>query len=784
MSDFHSQEEEILSVTIDNDSLIKAIEEQTKVIDQVNRSTKTLTAQNKELEKANKELASSGKKNSEEYKKNTEQISKNNAQVALNKAEVNELNKSRKGSISALDTEANSMKAIKAQMAKNIQERNNLNLSTEKGRKRFDELNKTIKAQNEALFEGEKAGGTFGRRVGEYERGLSQVNPVLGSFISGIRASTTAALAFVATPIGAVIGALGLALGAVISYFKRTQEGIDTLRVASVTLTTVFNKLMDTVSELGGVIVRAFTDPKQALMDFSQAVKDNVSDRIDALFETFGLLGDAIKKAFKGDFEGALDSATAAGKKYVTEVSLIGSTINSVVESGVEGFKNLKEEITTTATGAANLERQLIALEKAENTLILTRAKANTIVKDQNKIAEDVTKSLEERQAAAEKAIATENKILQEELRIANARATIIQQQNELTVSTEEDRKRELEALAKVEELTTRSLELQTTLTNKLNIIRQQALNQELKTAEEKAKIQEAERIRLEALQEQEFELELFRKERDAQQIEDAQLKAEALIEIERFKLERDLENEALSLEQRTLLNEQYAQREVEINTKATEELNKLEQQKVAMQKKAASDGLGYLASFGAGFKVFAIAKATLDGFLAIQEQLKLPFPANIVASAITGAATVKNIVGVKSTTFRRGGLNKDYSRGGIGQGASHEGGGIQMFSKGGHTGEFEGGEAIINKRSTQMFAPVLSALNVAGGGKPFFKQGGINHFATGGVNSSASAINQNSMVSKSIMKSLQSMKAPVIGLEQFAEAQSNLVNIQQTAQV
>lgn len=56
-------------------------------------------------------------------------------------------------------------------------------------------------------------------------------------------------------------------------------------------------------------------------------------------------------------------------------------------------------------------------------------------------------------------------------------------------------------------------------------------------------------------------------------------------------------------------------------------------------------------------------------------------------------------------------------SRGLLLQGPSHAGGGIPI--------EAEGGEAIINKRSTSMFKPLLSAINAAGGGV---------RFATGGM--------------------------------------------------
>lgn len=56
--------------------------------------------------------------------------------------------------------------------------------------------------------------------------------------------------------------------------------------------------------------------------------------------------------------------------------------------------------------------------------------------------------------------------------------------------------------------------------------------------------------------------------------------------------------------------------------------------------------------------------------------------------------------------------------------GPSHADGGVK-FGMGDTVAELEGGEAIINKKSTSMFRPLLSAINVAGGGRKF-AEGGI----------------------------------------------------------
>jgi hypothetical protein len=52
-------------------------------------------------------------------------------------------------------------------------------------------------------------------------------------------------------------------------------------------------------------------------------------------------------------------------------------------------------------------------------------------------------------------------------------------------------------------------------------------------------------------------------------------------------------------------------------------------------------------------------------------------------------------------------------------EGNSHAQGGVK-FAVGGRVAELEGGEAVINRRSTAMFGNALSAINEIGGGKSF----------------------------------------------------------------
>ena len=74
---------------------------------------------------------------------------------------------------------------------------------------------------------------------------------------------------------------------------------------------------------------------------------------------------------------------------------------------------------------------------------------------------------------------------------------------------------------------------------------------------------------------------------------------------------------------------------------------------------------------------------------------------------------------------FEHGGIVK-FNSGGILNGPSHKEGGIPAYVKGSNKMlELEGGEAIINKKSTEMFKPLLSKINEKGGGIRF-EEGGI----------------------------------------------------------
>jgi TP901 family phage tail tape measure protein len=116
----------------------------------------------------------------------------------------------------------------------------------------------------------------------------------------------------------------------------------------------------------------------------------------------------------------------------------------------------------------------------------------------------------------------------------------------------------------------------------------------------------------------------------------------------------------------------------------------------------------------------------------------RMALMASAVAPLIASLMALKGGGGGQATEepsgemFEQGGL----TRGGMFVGNSHANGGVK-FRVGGRVMEAEGGEAIINKKSTSMFRPVLSAINSYNGNGVKFADGGLlnsgEKFAMGG---------------------------------------------------
>ena len=219
--------------------------------------------------------------------------------------------------------------------------------------------------------------------------GIDKLVPGLGGMASGFTTVTATAKAFLATPIGAVIGALGLAIAALTQYFKGSEEGQNR-----------FNKIM----QVGGVIMERITD-------LIELVGKKVYESLGPAFEFVG--------------------------KLITKVA-------SAIGVDTKAVSDFFTEIDKRAEQFAGTQRRINELER---NLIVERAKTN------KEVAELIIKSQEsEGQAkldAFNKAIALQKKLLESEKAFAQARLDLVNLETE-DDPTIENRKKQAEAVAEL----------------------------------------------------------------------------------------------------------------------------------------------------------------------------------------------------------------------------------------------------------------------------------------------------------------------------------------------
>jgi len=754
-----ADEQIIIEVVVDNSAARKALTAQTKAVDDLKNANKEILAVNKELNK--------------DYKANSNEINRNNAQIAQNNVELNKQKQAQKASAQQIKSTNNSLNAQKAALAANKRAIGDVNTATKQGKKDYASLEKEIVKQTKSLKKAEEAQGTFTRSVGDYGGALSSVNPAMGGAVSGFQAMTKGALAFIATPIGAIIAALGLAIGALTEYFQGSEEGQNELLKITNKLSAAFGVVSDVIQGAGKAIFEAITSPKETLIELGNIIQDQVINRIKA----FGLAGKAIVKIFSGEVKEGFKELGEASLQYVTGVEDVIGKTEELIDSTGKFFDEVAQKTEDNFKRATEISNRQILLAKEERRVLVENANLDVeIAKNRLAAKKEDEFTAEQRIAFLKEAQRLEDQFANNEIGNAKLRLEIKQRENAQGKSNKEDKLEEAQLEANL-------IRLEESRANSRRKVESE-IQTNIKKRDAAVKLSEKiELDRIKTISDAEFELMLLKKTAAAAEVEDAQEKADKLIEIERLKTARLLENKKLEEAERNVIIEEGLQAEGEIRKEASnkneEEVDKakeLDKDKAVARVDLASQSFAAVSQFAeegsVAAKAAAIGQATVNTYQAITNSLaNVPAPFNIASAALTGAlgfAQVANIAGIFEdggiTKFANGGLMD----GGVFEGASHANGGVK-FSVGGKINEAEGGEAIISKRATSMFKPQLSAMNVAGGGKKF-ANGGIPLAA-----SSTSSIDSAIFGENSVANQLSNQVPVQVAVTDINRTQSNV---------
>jgi len=298
------------------------------------------------------------------------------------------------------------------------EERKKVDLSTEDGIKRVKDINTQLDKNTETIKNNSSSLEKQRLNVGNYTGALDKLIPGLGATVEGFKGMAKAALAFVATPIGAVIGALGLAISALISYFKGSEEGQNRLNKIMAVGTVVFEKFMDVVEMVGEFLfnglAKAFDFVSNALgnltkflgIDQTAAVK--FFTEIDKSAQKF-----ADNEAKRDKQERALIEARSKTRLEIAKIrkeadEAEGAARKALIEEAIALEFALQEQELAQA-----LTRQEIAAQKAEQfgndkTALDELAQANAALMDAESAAFENTRKLNKERIALEKELQDE----------------------------------------------------------------------------------------------------------------------------------------------------------------------------------------------------------------------------------------------------------------------------------------------------------------------------------------------------------------------------------------
>ena len=586
-----------------------------------------------------------------------------------------------------------SINSLRASVREMTKARNEANLSTAEGRATVQSLNQAIDANNAKIKSNIDSLTKQRMNVGNYKKDIQDAIPALDKFTGGavsagqgILTMTKQALTFIATPIGAILATVAATLALVTAALKRSEPALDFFDDVIGSITERARFLVDNLAAIGSVLGNVFTG--------NMAEAAATTGRLAEEFKNAQRESQRLREEFREleDEEAKLIAATA-GTEAQIKALIIQSKNRTLTEKERIALLKQAEELERTST------EQKVAFENRKSAATIQQIGTE---RDLRQAQGETIDAYVQRLIASEKLSGEEKKAVAEAYaaRVNASTATLALQEK---IQNAQDA-----AYAKEEEAAKASSE------RKIAIAKAEADAKIAILYEEKG------------LRDALAAINLAQEQAERERILQANTE---------FKEEQELDSDEVT--------EYLIQNEDRLA-----ELRKKNQEKVAQdarnaqvtdQMKLASASnltaglsqlLGKQSAEGKAAAIVSIGTNSAAGIsAAVKAGAGLTFPANLVAIASGISAVLAGILQAKSVLgFAKGGLLKMYNNGGLLNGPSHANGGIP-FSVGGRVGfEAEGGEAIINKRSTALFRPMLSAINRAGGGVAF-EDGGVLGF-------------------------------------------------------
>lgn len=749
-----------------------------------------------------------------------------------------------KATTTIMNTQAETVEKMRAQLAKNTIELNKMTVAERTTGDRGKELVAQTKELSDRLKDLEKGVGDTRRNVGNYAEDIEKTTGSLGGLtgatgmmvkgMSGGIASVNAFNAALrANPFVAIASAVLFLISTIGKLMDRNDELANSVKTILAPMEFVITKVLDVIAVLFTKIVKVFEWLAGAYLKVynwlglisdetmkSINIAKNLVAEEDALYraQTAAIIPLAEQrrelekqKSIISDQSKSMKERQAAAREALrlskemeqTELSLLKSNAK-ILETKANQAYSTKEEIRAVAEAKAavaekeaqyasqrkELIAQLSGIEKAENDkkVAADKAAAAAYAAATKKAAEDAKKAKEDAEkAAAEKAKAIQAEVLKSyEMGITELQLKI----RENNIGIVDKRK---------------AIEDQNEINQAILAKERFRLEQGLITQQEfdntKYEMQIAQQERVYALEQQEAER---KKQAEAMDAENRRVIAEQNIsneyELRQMQLDAQMAQEIANAEKiganTTLIEQKY---------------NELKRKNAAARYNAeltmASETAGQMSNLlgqeSEAGKIFAVAQATINTYLGASKAIAQGGIWGVAQAAIVIAAGLKqvaSIMKVKDDVPKTQASTRKFAKGGTVYGAPHSQGGVTFTGSNGQQFEAEGGENVyILNKSASRAINALSALNQQYGGRSFGRSNAYKYAQGGGfdVLSTSSYTTLNRQMSKNtvdlsdktinqiaaaFVQGVESSPNPIVSVQEFNEVASNMVFIRESA--
>lgn len=260
---------------------------------------------------------------------------------------ASEAGKSTQDLTGAINKQEQSIKSLREANKLLTKQRNETDITTEAGRKKLVELNDQLDKNNEVIKKNVDSYTKQKIGIGDYKGALDKLVPGLGATATGFKEMAMKAAAFVATPIGLVITALGVAIGALTQYFKSSAEGQDNLTKVMSVGKVVFESFIRVVEALGAVLFKTLEFIGSVAEKIIGFVSPSAQAAIDATVKAGQAIADLDDKIDEDETRLVLKRAETqnqVAKLRAQAIQLEGKAKKDQIEKAIQLEKDLSAE--------------------------------------------------------------------------------------------------------------------------------------------------------------------------------------------------------------------------------------------------------------------------------------------------------------------------------------------------------------------------------------------------------------------------------------------------------